>query len=263
MLKVVLVVAGLFLFSCTHGPTVVSEADLSFIDRAYKFEKSHRPIQISKKTIVLDARSFFDYQVSRLPGATHVDPVEFNIVGSYGSSLEKKAASLTRRLALMGINPFSHVVVVGYGPKGKGMEGNVAFTLVALGVERVQIGVMDNFRNLLTAKPPKQQENQRQWEPRLMTSIICSPLAEQQAYVIDVSEKTAYTPRSTKNMVRLKIPWRRFVNDEDFSASPQVISALREYKVKSNSFLMIRGLQAPLAAFSLLRLGYNHVCVSQ
>jgi len=259
LVKVVIPLLGLFLMSCAHDPTTVSEADLSILDRASAFEKSNRPITITGETIVLDVRAFFDYQISRIPNALWIDAREFSLRRRHGDDLEKQASKLARRLALMGVTPFSHVVVVGYGDKGRGEEGVVALTLLTLGVERVQMGNFSDFKSLATTKAGTKHPNQRYWEPRVVSSVIC-PLHDSGGvnFVIDVGP-TFQT--SANKLAHLSKDWKDFINKQDFSPNHRVKEQLRSEKIGESTRFMVRGAQAPTVVFALLQMGYTSVCM--
>ncbi len=251
------------LSSCVLAPTTVSESDASLIERSYLYEKEHRPIQVSNESVILDVRAFFDYQISHLPGASHIDPRDFSLRKMRGDDLQERATKLARRVALLGVNPFSHVVVIGYGEQGAGEEGVVALTLLALGVERVQIGAMQDFRFMATNKKIKMRENQRYWEPRVASSLICpGHVQEDASFILDVGPKSAAnTQFNIQKLAVVHKDWKSFVKRSDFSPDPAVKSSLRREKIDVNSRVMVRGVQAPLVVFSMVQLGYVRVCM--
>lgn len=263
LLGVVFWGALLLVMGCAQAPTLISESDVSIIDRSMQFEKSNRPIKITSETVVLDTRAYFDFQVSHIPNSASINAKEFSLRGSYGSDLQTKGVAIARRLALLGVNPFSHVVVIGYGDKGHGDEGTVAFTLMALGVERVQMGTVLDFRYLLRNKLDKPKPNQRNWEPRIVTSLICSPLSTDAAFVIDVGQAKRTTSLNAKSLATVPIHWKEFVNKEDFSPNYRVKTRLLKDKISENTKVMVSGQQASLVAFSLIQLGYNQVCITE
>ena len=262
---VLLLLLSSVLSSCAMAPTTVSESDASLIERSYLYEKGHRPIEISKESILLDVRAFFDFQISHLPGASHIDPRDFSLRKMRGDDLQERATKLARRLALLGVNPFSHVVVIGYGEQGSGEEGIVALTLLALGVERVQIGAMQDFRFMATNKKMPARENQRYWEPRVASSLICPGHVQEDAtFILDVAPKSAVVLNSPLNNQKLAVvhkDWRSFVSKDDFAPNPTVKSSLRREKIDVESRVMVRGVQAPLVVFSMAQLGYVRVCM--
>lgn len=258
-----LFLAGFALAGCVLAPSKTSESDLSVIDRAYQFEKGSRPIKITSDTVVLDVRTFFDYQISRVPNAIHVDPKEFSLRKVRGEDLQDQALKLARRLALLGVNPFSHVVVLGYGDRGNGEEGTVALSLLVLGVERIQMGSMRDFKFLATSKVSKARQNQRYWEPRVVGAILCPAHAGEDAvFVIDVSKKAPMSPGGGWQKIAIIYKnWKEFVKKEDFSPNYGIKTALQKDEIDSSARVMIRGPQAPIVVFSMLQMGYSRVCM--
>ncbi len=259
----VLAVVMTFLEGCVLAPSKVSESDLSVIDRAYQFEKGSRPIKISSETVVLDVRTFFDYQISRVPNAIHIDSRDFSLRKVRGEDLQDQALKLARRLALLGVNPFSHVVVLGYGDRGNGEEGTVALALLVLGVERIQMGSMRDFKFLATSKVSKARQNQRYWEPRVVSSILCPAHAGEDAvFVIDVSKKAPMSPGGGWQKIAIIYKnWKEFVKKEDFSPNYAIKNSLQKDQVDASARVMIRGPQAPIVVFSMLQMGYSRVCM--
>lgn len=248
---------------CAHDPTVISDADLSLIERAYNFERTNRPIKVTPETTVLDVRAFFDYQLLRIPGSIFIDAREFNIRRLRGDDLDGKATQLARKLSLYGITPFSHVVVVGYGEKGRGEESLVALTLMALGVERTQVSTFEHLRFLATNKKAPERPNQRYWEPRVVSSVICPAHAGAgETFVIDVGSKGSVYQTPSQRLAITKIPWKDFVNKDDFSPNYKVKERLREAELSQSSRIVVRGPQAPVVTFALLQMGYSSACLA-
>jgi hypothetical protein len=192
-----------------------------------------------------------------------VDAREFSFRKLHGDDLQERAVKIARRLAIMGVNPFSHVVVLGYGENGQGDEGVVALTLLALGVERVQMGAMRDFKFLSTSKLSQVLPNQRYWEPRVVSSLVCpAHSSEEASFVIDIGKKPPVTlgPGWQKIAIIYK-NWRDFVNKEDFSPSYHIKKQLQKEGIRDSARVMIRGEQAPLVVFSMLQMGYAHVCM--
>lgn len=260
ILKFLFILFALVQTSCINSPTIMSESDSSLIQRAYDFEKTNRPIKITPETVVLDVRAFFDYQLLRIPNSLYVDANEFSLRRKYGEALQEHATKLARRFSLMGINPFSHVVVVGYGDKGRGEEGLVALTLLALGVERVQVGTFSSFKFLATNKQSAAPQNKRYWEPRVVSTVICPVHGNNMAFIIDVGRKNSGSA-STQKLATVAKEWKDFINTADLSPNPHVKESLRSDQIGEGARIMVRGPQAPIVVFSLLQLGYSSACV--
>lgn len=250
-----------FVVSCSHQPTTVVEADQSFFDRSFQFERAHRPVKIQKDTVVVDVRAFFDYQVATLPEAIHLNADEFYLKNVSDRNFEQKASELARRLALLGVTPFSHVVVMGYGEKGRGEEGIIGLSLLALGVERVQIVSVEHFKSLLSSKKKQQKENQRYWEPRIVRSLFCSAHPRRDTmFVLNVDGKMTSGQNFLQKLASVNMSWMDFVNKDDFSPNYKIKSELSHQEIKDDSLVMVRGQHGPLVVFNMIQLGYQHVC---
>jgi thiosulfate/3-mercaptopyruvate sulfurtransferase len=234
--------------ACAQKPTRVSEIDSSLIQRAYLFEKKSRPIKIVPETVVLDTRSFFDYQLFSLPAAVHVDPQEYLLRRWQRGNEEAQAAQMARRLALLGVSPMIHVVVIGKGTQGHGEEGEVALALMALGVERVQLGNMEDLKAFRTRKEAAPHANQLPWRPRDVNGIFCSQspaTGKDEPVVIDLRKRD----------------WKKFLNKKDSAPNAEIKDELAKEKVSQDQELRVVGAQAPLVVFSLLQLGYSRACL--
>lgn len=244
-----------------HQPTTVSEADQSFLERSFQFEKTNRPIQLSKDTVVIDVRAFFDYQIASLPDAVYMSADDFQLKNVNDRDFEEKASVLARRLALNGITPFSHVVVLGYGERGLGEEGKVALTLLSLGIERVQIASEKEFKKKFSSKSKKPKENQRYWEPRMVRSLFCSAHPRLDTmFVLNVDEKIKSGKVFSKQLANIEVPWLDFVNRDDYSPNYKVKKKLASHNIDERSPIVVRGLHGSLATFNMVQLGYKQVC---
>lgn len=242
-------------------PTTVSEADQSFLERSFQFEQSNRPIKITNETVVLDVRAFFDYQIASMPGAVYINADEFQLKHVNDRDFDEKASGLARRLALAGVTPFSHVVVMGYGTRGRGEEGRVGLTLMALGVERVQLVSESQFMGKLSSKKKTQNPNQRYWEPRVVRSLFCSAHPRQDTmFVINVDDKIKNSPGFSQRLATIQLNWQEFVNTDDWSPNYKVKKKLLAHKIEESSPVMVRGVRGPLVTFNMVQLGFKQVC---
>lgn len=256
-----ILVAMCGLSACAHQPTYISEADQSFLERSFQFERSSRPVAITKETVVLDVRSFLDYQLASLPDAVSINADEFYLKNMNDANVDEKASGLARRLALMGVTPFSHVVVFGYGSRGQGEEGRVALTLLALGIERVQLAAVDSFKGKLSSKKKNQKQNQRYWEPRLVRSLYCSVHPRKDTmFVLNVDGPQKTKQKFTQLLATVSVDWLDFVNKDDFSPNYSVKKSLAQEKIIETSPVMVRGQYGSLATFNMIQLGYKQVC---
>jgi hypothetical protein len=260
---VIVIICGL-IAGCAQAPTRTSSVDAETLSRAYLFEQKSRPIQITPETVVLDARSFFDFKIHTLVGAVHVDPDDFSLSRWHRGNEEKIAQQMARRLALLGISPMVHVVVIGRGTSGKGEEGEVALALMALGVERVQLANIDELKKFRRRGEAPVPANQRVWSPRNVSGFFCTPGNDRKdAVVINVDRKTPALSRGYSALPVLKKDWHSFVNQKDFSPHPQIKADLAKDQLHEKSELMVTGSSAAIVTFSLLQSGFSRSCLLQ
>lgn len=256
------VVVFAVLTSCALGPTTVSESDLSVLERSFQFERMNRPVKFTADTVVFDVRSFFDYQIASLPGAIHLDYKEFSPHFFFEQDFQEKATTLARRLALKGITPFSHIVVMGYGVKGKGEEGDVGLTLLALGIERIQLVSEAAVKSQFVTKKRAPHANQRYWEPRVVGALFCSPhVRNDSGFVLNVDKKDKQYAGFTQRLASVNTDWIQFVNRDDFSPNYSVKKVLAKQDINESSPIMVRGHHAALVTFNLVQLGYHQACM--
>lgn len=131
----------LLLSACQTQPTKVYENSRVLIPEA-----TVKELSLSNKTIFIDARSHFLFNLSHMPGALNLSWEEFTEPnGKFKGRLVKDLYFATRRLARLGIGPDSSVVVIGDGKNGNGEEGRLAWTLRYLGVNDVNFASKDYF----------------------------------------------------------------------------------------------------------------------
>lgn len=103
-------------------------------------------------TLLIDARSRQDYERGHIPGAAHLEweafvekpdanPEPFNQKGWWGRllSLETERETIRNTLLAAGLEDGKAVTVYADGPASKGREGRLAWTLLYLGVENLNI----------------------------------------------------------------------------------------------------------------------------
>ncbi|MBI1270961.1 hypothetical protein GC174_11065 [bacterium] len=106
----------------------------------------------AKGTYVIDARSRQEYDRGHIPGAVHLEweafvespdanPAPFNQKGWWGRllSLEKDRETIQNILQEAGLEDGMTVTVYADGPASKGREGRLAWTLLYLSVENLNI----------------------------------------------------------------------------------------------------------------------------
>lgn len=276
-----LLVGSLFCFglaACQLVPTKIYEttdiSGSSFLER-----EAQLPLVVDENTVVLDARSVFDYSMAHVPQSHHLSWQDFTERGSAEpGQLKINLEKDIRRLARKGIAPDTRIVVVGKGKKGQGEEGRLAWTLLYLGIKNVQTASIDYFKKQLTTTESPQLKNQKNWlQPKkkslLVTenelkSFVTKPTLGNGAFIIDVRSEKEYFEKD-KNSEKYKypglnevnIPWPHFITEmgrPNFKIQKQLIdlgvSRDRRIIVISNS-----GLRSAAVTAVLFSLGFKNV----
>jgi 3-mercaptopyruvate sulfurtransferase SseA len=273
------------LSGCQTAPTTVRETPERQMRSA---ERMMEPIRITPETIVIDARSRFDYSVAHIPRSIPLQWSDFTEpeAGQRGI-LQKDTFAITRRLARSGIGPSTPVVVVGYGRAGGGEEGRMAWMLAYLGVEQVQFAHIDSFKarmsNAVEDDFPKPVPI---WKPDVMESLnvtrqevkfsmnqraMHQPASYQGGVpalyrLIDVRSERGYMNREglgarkpIPNMEAINIPWQEFFTN-DLRPSREVAQRLREVGVLPEHRIIVideGGVASAAVTMALRALGFS------
>lgn len=246
--------------------------------------KEFQPAQINEKTVILDARSAFEYQTSHVRGSFHLRWEDFTITtDKYKGVLVEDLYFHTRRLARMGISNQSFVVIIGNGLKGDGSEGRLAWTLKQLGIQNIQILTLNSVRLPMSAMSTDLRNEVSSWKPADFISIknekdlvdlVKHNLEESAKWlVLDVRNEKDYLAKTKQNIELdlkwqrwcpqcevINIPWKEFynLNGSCKSETLQHLALIQQNYQKNNLNKQIKiivsseqGLESGIAAFCL------------
>lgn len=186
------VLLSLFVGACATAPTKVKETVERKRDEAGAAQAA--PIKITPQTVIVDARSAFEYSTAHVPDSVNLEWRSFTNPERRGE-LHGDHFALARRLSWMGIGPQTHVVVVGNGLSGNGEEGRVAWMLAYLGVSNVQFAQLDSLKfrltNIVEDNRPKSVP---MWKPQVVESLAAS----REEVIFVVNNKAVHQPASFK-----------------------------------------------------------------
>ncbi|MEM7645592.1 MAG: rhodanese-like domain-containing protein [Pseudomonadota bacterium] len=158
---------------CQTPPTEIVENDISVEGRL--FSKSPKASQTPiKRLVIVDVRSQFDFEMSRLPRSFFAFWKDWDLRGLSGGPLENKRKELQRLLALKGIDPVTRVAILGKGLKGQGEEFLLATTLKNLGIEKIQFMTPEMVKKAFAAKNLPKLENAPGWSRPENQVFYCS-----------------------------------------------------------------------------------------
>lgn len=274
----------LLLASCSQKPTKTA-SESPVITR-----KDAQKSKMTKNVVILDVRAPFEFGMSHIPGSINVAWEDFSRrAPDYRGLIERDLHPLARRLALIGVDPNTSVLVVGKGLQGKGEEGRVAWTLESLGISQVQLAPVKDFRE----RPESMEvKNRNFWTPQLDTSLAIDweelrakiegtsyprtrarakalgnaalPLKTDTFVVIDVRSKEEFSIDSlnkrTPRIFRFEnIDWRGFYTEE-LDPNPAVMKVLNDKNITQMTEILVisnHGVRSGAVTWALQRLGYE------
>jgi thiosulfate/3-mercaptopyruvate sulfurtransferase len=264
----------LLLAGCVAQPTKVTETQKREFDLLV--DKSSRPIELTDQTVILDARSSFDYGLNRVANSIHFPWDNLAETTASGEVLrDPRKAAL--RLSLNGLEPQTPVVVVGNGPHGDGGEGRLAWTLLYLGFQDVQVATAETFRKNFTQNPSPPAKNAPVWpvNPRTNLQIDKAEFAklaqdprgrlDSRTWIIDVrTDKEYFNKGRVKNAPDINavhVPWSEFYTEKGRPNSKvkgrlQAVGILPADRV---ILISNKGVRSGAAAYALLAIGFAHV----
>lgn len=269
-------VAAVVMTGCQTTPTEVRESGKREFDLLV--DKTQRAIALTDETVVLDARSSFDYGLNHIQNSLHM-PWE-NLAESYASGeVLKDPRKAALKLSLSGLQPATPVVVVGYGPRGKGEEGRLAWTLLYLGFQDVQVGALELFRKNMTPNASPAAKNIPPWpvNPRSELQVGKAEFdklksdpkgrLDKRIFIIDVRSAKEYFNREMAkgqplpDIHALNMEWTEFYNAQG-RPNRSVVGKLKSLGIQpTDRVIMIsnKGVRSGAAAYALIALGFSRV----
>ncbi|MBV2167793.1 MAG: ABC transporter ATP-binding protein [Bdellovibrio sp.] len=268
MKKYVLVVAAVLLaLACQQKPTKISVQE-PVISEGVTAEKL-----LKEKAVILDARPAFEFNLAHVPGAINVRWEDFsqNSPRSRGL-LQGDLFSLARRLALVGIDPDTKVVVLGKGAQGGGEEGRVAWTLKVLGVKDVYTLVHTSYREMNTTKEAPLVQNKPYWKPQENESLVMNIkdfkkiIAQPGAVVLDVRSAQEFALRNLSQEKKVQasvynVEWKEFFDGKGLPLAKSE-GLLRDKGISKEATILVlsnHGVRSAAVTYALQFLGYKKV----
>lgn len=208
------------LVSCQTPETKILESDSSLETRVFSKLSQYNEIEL-KRAVIVDVRSRFEFGMSRLPRSFFADYQDWELKGYHGSDLVEKQTSLERLLALNGIDPLSHVVILGKGLQGKGEEFLMAATLTRMGIEKISFMNAEQAKKAIVSKNTPPLQNVPYWHRDLLPLFECSSSTPQADVVIASGTTGALRPNQVFTE-RLKVIPQAFPKNININvASPK------------------------------------------
>lgn len=256
-----------FSIGCQNLPTKVVSQDPRIAD-GKAAEK-----MIQSAAVILDARPAFEFNLAHVPGAINVRWEDFTQGNARARGLlEKDSFALARRLALIGIDPDTKVLVLGKGLQGSGEEGRIAWTLNFLGVHDVRTFLYTSFRQMNTVREAPAVQNKSYWKPQLnqiMDISLQDFKAEIQSknspsVILDVRSAGEFGLRNFSQFKNIQaavinMPWQDFF-DEKGLPRKSLVETLAQKNLNHESRLLVvsqDGVQSGAVTYALHALGFK------
>lgn len=257
------------LSACQMAPTKIIETQKREFSQVV--EKAQKPIVVTGLTVVLDVRSRFDYGLNHVANSI-LFPWHNLAESQQSGELLKDQRQAAMRLALLGLNPQTPVVIVGNGLAGQGEEGRLAWNLLYLGFQDVQVSSIEAFRKVMTPSDTPPVLNEKSWSVHAKPSLQIDKTEflkwakhpkerlESHVHIIDVrSEKEFLGAEPDVNAINIE--WKHFFTDQ---GRPDPIfknklAALGIGSIDQIILISSHGVRSAAVTYALLALGFSKV----
>jgi thiosulfate/3-mercaptopyruvate sulfurtransferase len=280
----------LVICSCALQPTKSTEKS----QRIFRFADKELPGPMTallpdQASIIIDVRPAFEYSLAHIPNSVNLQWDEFSEQGgNYRGKLQSDLFSISTRLARLGIEPDSKVLVVGQGLSGGGEEGRVAWMLTYLGVKHVSFVALSNLKARMINTTQEQNKSAQIWKPKVFESLLCTPkeflyvvshnatinpvsyedAAPRLYKIIDVRTDAEYLGRTnledsviTPDVGAINIEWKEFFTKQSLPKKDLKKQLVDIGINPENRILVIdsKGVRSGAATMALLQLGFTNV----
>ncbi len=268
----ILIICSVFMLTaCQHEPTKTTEQKPVIVESVQLNPVSTKKVQefLKKQPVILDARSAFDFNLAHAPGAQNVIWSDFSVnQQAERGVLDSDLFLLARRVAVLGIDPSTPVLVLGKGHDGEGEEGRIAWMLSVLGVKKIMTAHFKELRSLNVAEAPDVL-NKPIWKPRVQQDQLIDlqefkiALKNDNLVVLDLT-KTAEerSPDLWEKLTTRKrfvnLDWKSFYTPDSRVAS-DVAAQLATHKINKNDDILViskDGLQSAAVVYALQESGF-------
>jgi thiosulfate/3-mercaptopyruvate sulfurtransferase len=269
------VLAAILFAGCSLTPTKVYDSKQGF-SRILQ-DKTRQPILIQDTTVVVDARSSFDFTMAHYPGSANLQWDDFTQKKSgFPGRIVTDLEQIKERLRVNGLHPNRPIVVVGYGSKGRGEAGRMAWMLLYLGYEDVQVvgesalGLTSNQSN------PPPVLNEKDWPVNVRASMVATKeevkaavtstaMGADKIYLIDVRSKAEYFAKrgvgqgyTSPDVGAIHIEWTEFFTS-DGRPNLKIKQELQGIGINESNRVIVlsnQGLRSGAVSYALVTMGY-------
>lgn len=264
---------GLWLSGCATPPTKTYQKN------AAKTQTAASEVLLTEDTVLIDARLPFEYAVSHVNGSYNMLWTDFTHREEWRRGvLEGDLFFHARRLARLGLDPQTPIVVIGKGLQGQGDEGRLAWTLMVLGFKNVQLSHIDSLNRAWTKDEAPAREAKAVWKPEVRENLwierkdflaqaMTAETKRPNVKIFDVRSVDEYLgklqtlPRGklAPDLGAINIPWNEFF-ERDNTLRFQIEEQLSSIGItKDHEILVIsnHGVRSAAVTFALQKMGYT------
>lgn len=264
---------GLLITGCVTPPTKTYQKN------AAKTQAASTEVLLTEDTVLIDARLPFEYAVSHVNGSYNMLWTDFTHREEWRRGvLEGDLFFHARRLARLGLDPQTPLVVIGKGLQGQGDEGRLAWTLMVLGFKNVQLSHIDSLNRAWTKDEAPAREPKAVWKPDVQENLwierkeflaqaMTAETKRPNVKIFDVRSVDEYLgklqtlPRGklAPDLGAINIPWNEFF-ERDNSLRVQIQEQLSSIGItKDHEILVIsnHGVRSAAVTFALQKMGYT------
>jgi 3-mercaptopyruvate sulfurtransferase SseA len=251
------------------APKATEVHEVTQRDFAPTIEKTQKPLVVTPATVILDARSSFDFGLNHVQNSRSFSWKNLAENPRTAEPLRDKRKA-AQQLALLGLRPDTPVIILGYGQAGHAEEGRLAWDLLSLGFQDVQVSGIDSFRKVMTPNATERVQNEKPWTPDPRTdlqidknhflNLVSSAKSAGGTHIIDVRSAQEFGEPNQKNFGAVNIEWKQFYNAQG-RPNTDIKKKLAALGVGENDpiILMCRsGVRSAAATYALTALGYSH-----
>lgn len=287
MIYYLILLCASLMVGCVTQPTKITET------KSVQTNFQEIRTQLNENTVILDTRDAVEFYVSKVPGSVLVEWSDFSVKLENGEGvLDLDPLNITRRLALWGIGPDTHVIVL--GKIGDAKLGRVAWMLKEMGVVNVKTFNYDLFKREVYGLNETPPVNKDIWMPVVDTRseikfdefqriifpfnyrfqfYTLSRLDEKaglrvgrfknsKIHFVDVRSEKEFAEKSLKSLDEsfplVNIPWEQFYTNEGI-VNFDLKKALNSKGILEDDVVILisdRGVRSGAATFAMREMGY-------
>ncbi len=265
-----------FLSACQQADVKIN--DISNSRFSYLQKKLNQPILLSDNTVVFDSRPQYDYMMYSVPGAIHLLWEQLVANPKVDNAIVKgdKAFYAARRLARLGVQPDSEVVILGKDELGQASAGRLAWSLLTLGFKNIQVTSLKSMSKSVSPFKQRKHKSTKVWKPNVnyqfevsKEEFLASMMKnDPNLIILDVRSEKEFKSINIKSFKDMYpqfrsqfIPWTRFYKASG-RPNRNLTKELFGLKISYDNEIIVisnNGVRSGSVSYALLAMGFKNV----